>query len=134
MASLRVRKTTTADMKNLIIIIDDDEPVRDSLSALLVSAGYAVSAYECCEGFLESKDVAAADALVLDQHMCAMTGVELVERLMADGSTTPIIMISGNLTPAVESRALRAGVIDVLEKPLSDDQLLDSLRRALKIA
>lgn len=114
-----------------IVVIDDDDAVRDSLAALLSSAGFQVSAYESGPSFLESEDVQRAGCLIVDLEMPGLTGLDILNRLIAEGNATPVILISGNYgTPAWE-RAKHANFAACLEKPFSDEQLLGAVGDAL---
>lgn len=114
-----------------IVIIDDDEAVRDSLSALLSSAGFQVSTYESGPSFLESKDVRAVNCLIVDLEMPELTGLDVLNRLVAEGNMVPVILISGNCGTAAWQRAKQARFAACLEKPFSDDKLLEAVRNAL---
>jgi two-component system response regulator FixJ len=114
-------------MPKTIAIVDDDEAVRESLAALLSAAGYVVSMYESGAAFLASVRETGPDGLILDHQMPGITGVELAEHLARGRLRTKIVMVSGNLTDAIRSRARRAGVAAILEKPFSDEALLAAL-------
>ena len=119
-------------MSKTIAIVDDDEAVRDSLSALLTSAGYSVSAFASGAAFLEATRQAPPDGVILDHHMRGMTGVELAEHLAREGSPMGIVLISGNLSDAIRRRAEDAGVIAILDKPFSDDALIAAIEAMLE--
>ncbi len=114
-------------MPKSIAIVDDDEAVRDSLSALLTSSGYLVSMFATSAAFLESTAQASPDGVILDHQMSGMTGVELAERLAGEQSGIAIVMISGNMPKAARKRAKDAGVIAILEKPFSDEALISAI-------
>ena len=118
-------------MSKTIAIVDDDEAVRDSLSALLTSAGYSVSTFATGAAFLEARRQAPPDGVILDHHMRGMTGVELAEHLARERSRIGIVMISGNLSDAIRRRATDAGVTAVLEKPFSDGALIAAIEAML---
>ncbi|MGD2132013.1 MAG: response regulator [Maricaulaceae bacterium] len=119
-------------MPKTIAIVDDDEAVRDSLSALLASAGYAFRAFASGAAFVEATGKSRPDGVILDHRMSGMTGVELAERLKSERPGTVIVMISGNLTSAERARAESAGVAAILEKPFSDDALIAAIETALE--
>ncbi len=114
-----------------IVVIDDDEAVRDSLSALLSSAGFQVNTYESGPSFLESEDVRVVNCLIVDLEMPELTGLDVLNRLVAEGNMVPVILISGNCGTAAWQRAKRASFAACLEKPFSDEQLLEAVRNAL---
>lgn len=103
-------------MVTVIDIIDDDEAVRDSTHALLESYGYEVREHASAEMFLSRPEL-RSDCLVVDQHMPGTTGLELLERLRAQGDHTPALMVTGRSDSTIEPRAARLGV-KLLKKPL----------------
>ena len=118
-------------MPKTIAIVDDDEAVRDSLAALLGSAGYLVTTFATGAAFLEAMQQTMPDGVILDHHMPGPTGVEVAERLARQRRQIAIVMISGNLSDAVRKRAEAAGVTAVLEKPFSDDALIAAIEGQL---
>jgi two-component system, LuxR family, response regulator FixJ len=125
-AVVAVAGTTAVSAK--IIIIDDDEAVRDSLRALLECCGYGVTAYASAEDFL-TQHLGGADFLLVDHHMPGMTGLDLLERLRARGDHTPALMITGRADPVIQARLQRVGV-PMLQKPLEADQLVRGIEEA----
>jgi FixJ family two-component response regulator len=117
-----------------IVVVDDDAAVRDSLGILLEAHGLRVRDFASAVDFLRSDAHGSATCLVLDYHMPGMTGIELLEELRRSGFTYPTIMITGLSDPKITRRALSAGVIAILEKPLPDDVLIDAVRVALLAA
>lgn len=115
-----------------ITIIDDDEAVSHSLQALLEAAGHAVEVYATGEDFL--KAAGPSGCLILDLHLPGLDGIEVMERLREAGTTTPVILVSARFDPATRARAARAGALALLEKPLREPALLDSIERALGAA
>jgi len=109
----------------VIIIIEDDEASRDSLCLLMECEGLAVQGFESCEAFLAEGPSGDAACFILDVHMAGMSGLDLLERLRADGSRTPAIVVSGNSSPALTERAFAAGAEVVLDKPFDAAALVD---------
>jgi two-component system response regulator FixJ len=109
-------------MSAKILIIDDDDAVRDSTGALLESYGYEVALYPSAEEFLEAAAMEAA-CLLVDHNMPGMKGIDLLERLRRAGNQTPAVIITGCREPALETRAKSIGVA-VLLKPLSQERLV----------
>ena len=107
-----------------IAIVDDDHAVRESLRFLLEVMGHSVETFASAAEFLNAKMQPLA-CLILDHHMPLTTGLELAERLRADGSGIPILLITGSPSPAIAQRAAELGIDKVLEKPLGDEDLLD---------
>jgi FixJ family two-component response regulator len=110
-----------------VFVVDDDEPVRDSTRALLESHGLPVNAFASATAFLDAELLQHGDCLVLDNHMPGMTGVELVETLRARDIRIPVIMFTGRADTALKQRALRAGVLIVLDKPVNEEHLLQAI-------
>ena len=105
-------------------IVDDDYAVRDALRFLLEVIGYVVESFASAAEFLKA-NVQSFACLILDHHMPNMTGLELVEKLRADGAVIPILLITGSPSPAIVARAAELDIYRVLDKPPSDDDLTD---------
>jgi len=114
-----------AQRARTIAVVDDDEAVRDSLAFLLTVSGYDVAAYGSAADFLEQCDLSGVAGLILDHHMPKQTGLELLARLRQDGRTMPVLLVTGSPSPDVLERAGALGVDRVLEKPVSDQGLMD---------
>jgi two-component system response regulator FixJ len=117
-----------------IVVVDDDAAVRDSLGILLEAHGLRVRDFGSGADFLQSDAHSSAACLILDYHMPGMTGIEIVEELRRLELSYPTIMITGLSDPMITRRALKAGVMAILEKPLPDDVLIDAVRIALNAA
>ncbi|WP_247873258.1 response regulator [Azospirillum sp. TSH64] len=118
----------------IVHIVDDDEPVRDSLKALLEAFSFDVRDFSSCRDFLDRYDGNPQGCLVLDLHMPVMSGLEFLERHRGDLHGMPVIMVSGRGDPATFARAREAGVIAVLEKPFDEGQLIDMLNGLMPAA
>ena len=110
-----------------IFVVDDDEPVRDSTRALLEAHGIPVTTYASATDLLGEAALQRGDCLILDNHMPGMTGLELVETLRARGLRIPVIMFTGRADAMVKQRAIRAGVLIVLDKPVNEAHLLQAV-------
>lgn len=110
-------------------VIDDDAAVRDSIAFLLSTAGLCVQTHESAVAFLAVKD-RHLGCIITDVRMPDMTGIELARRLQADGSGEPVIVLTGHADMPLAVEALRAGVVDFIEKPFDDELLLASIQRA----
>jgi len=96
------------------------------------AVGYAVKAFASAEEFLSSDHLTDTDCLILDVRMQGMDGIELHRRLLESHIEMPVIFITAHGSEeAVRSRALANGAVDFLSKPLSEDELLSALRKAL---
>lgn len=115
-----------------ILIVDDDEAVRDSLRALLVSAGHEVIDFSSARDVLEAGPIEGG-CLIADIRMPGMDGLELQEELNRRGSVWPVIVVTGHGDVPLAVRAMKAGAIDFVEKPYDDDVLLECVRRALSL-
>jgi two-component system, LuxR family, response regulator FixJ len=113
-----------------VYIVDDDEAVRDSLSALLESKGYVARSFGSAPEFLRSAPSLPAGCLIVDIRMPEMDGLELQKRLTERALDFPIIVITGHGDVSLAVRAMRAGAVDFIEKPFAVDAILDSLGAA----
>jgi two-component system response regulator FixJ len=108
----------------VVHIVDDDAAVRDSLKFVLNSADLDVRLYESALQLLERSGELERGVIVTDVRMPGMTGLELVARLAAQGAHHPIIVLTGHADVAMAVEAMKAGVVDFLEKPFEDSALL----------
>jgi FixJ family two-component response regulator len=116
----------------LISVVDDDESVRESLESLLRSVGFAVKVFASAEEFLNSAYLRDTDCLILDVRMPGMDGIELHRHLVASHCEVPVIFITAHGSEEeVRIEALRSGAVGYLIKPLSEEELLNAIRRAL---
>ncbi len=113
---------------DLVIVVDDDDAVRDSLQVLLETAGYQVRGHASGAALLA--DVPAAGCILLDIRMPEMDGITVLDRLREQGARLPVIVITGHGDVPLAVRAMKAGAIDFIEKPFDQDQILASLREA----
>ena len=117
-----------------IFLVDDDGAVRHALSVFLEACGYSVRTFPSAETFLEEAEDAAEGIMLLDQRMTGMTGLELQARLPKRGIDLPIIFLTGHGDVQMSVKAVKAGAIDFLEKPFSDENLIASIREAFSCA
>lgn len=115
-----------------IFVVDDDASVLKALTRLLRSAGWAVQAYPGAEEFLASHDSALPGCLLLDVAMPGFDGLELQRRLTDTGSARPIVFLTGQADVPLSVRALRAGALNLLTKPVSDQTLLQAVAEAVE--
>lgn len=115
----------------VISIVDDDESVRTALKSLIDSVGFRAEVFGSGEEFLKSPVVSETDCLIADVRMPGMTGLELQERLSAAGASVPIVFISAHDDTEARARGLRAGAIDFLQKPFSEESLLGAISAGL---
>jgi FixJ family two-component response regulator len=115
----------------VIAIVDDDHSVREALTSLVRSLGYAAIAFECAEDLLKSKHRRSVACVIADMQMPGMTGVELHQRLSASAEPIPTVLITAYPDDGARERALCAGVIGYLSKPFDENDLLACVRSAL---
>jgi two-component system response regulator FixJ len=116
---------------NIVFVVDDDDAVRDSLAALLESEGHEVRAFASAEAFLAEVQNEMLGCVLADVRMSGMDGLQLQNRLSIEHAALPVILITGHGDITMAVKAMKAGAIDFIEKPFSDDVILDSVQRAL---
>ena len=116
----------------VVYIIDDDPSVRGSLRRLLASAGRESRAFASAEEFLSNVSHNPIGCLILDMKMPGISGLDLQQKLESSGINLPIIFLTGYGTIPVTVRVMKAGAVDFLEKPVDEQTLLDSVRRAIE--
>lgn len=121
-------------MKTLgyIYLIDDDEAIRDSLTLTLTDMGYEVFSFSKASLFLDAFPIESPAVILLDMQMPEMSGLELQEKLLQKGKTTPIIFISGQSHQKQIIDVFRNGAKDFILKPFSDQQLLSPIKLAIE--
>lgn len=114
-----------------VIVVDDDAAVRHSLKFALELEGFQVSDYAGGADLLAQANLPADACLVVDFYMPGMDGLELVRRLGRRDVKLPTILITAKAAPELSARARQAGIWCVLEKPLQDASLVNSIHDAL---
>lgn len=115
----------------IVHLIDDDEAVRTSLAFVLEMSDLPAKTYASAIEFLEVADTLTGGCIVTDVRMPEMSGLDLVRRLKERNIKLPVIVITGHGDVPLAVEAMRAGVIDFIEKPFDDEVLLRSIRMAL---
>jgi FixJ family two-component response regulator len=115
----------------VISIVDDDESVREATKSLVRSLGYKAMTFGSAEEFLESAHLEATACLITDVQMPGLNGVELQDRLIADGRRMPVIFVTGFPDERLQGRVLRRGAIGYLPKPFNEDRLIACIDVAL---
>lgn len=115
----------------VVHIVDDEEPVRNSLAFLLNSVGFAVRTHASAADFLAVASGIRNGCLITDVRMPEIDGVELLRRLNASGAMLPAIVVTGHGDVQMAVEAMKNGAIDFIEKPFSDEVLINSIRRAV---
>src|SRR5216684_681162 len=116
----------------IVFVVDDDVSVRESLELLIRCAGWQPETFASAQEFLSSPRVLAASCLVLDVSLPDLNGLELQKRIAGDRSDMPIIFISGYGDVPMTVQAMKAGAVEFLTKPFSDDVLLTAIEHALE--
>ena len=122
-----MKSTPTPLEMPLISIVDDDEGIRAALKSLIDSVGFRAEVFDSGEKFLNSPYLSQTDCLIADVRMPGMSGLELQDRLSAAGRSIPIVFISAHEDKEARARGMRAGAIDFLQKPFSEDSLLGAI-------
>jgi FixJ family two-component response regulator len=118
--------------KPIVFVVDDDVSVRESLESLIRCEGWRSEAFQSADDFLARPRAATPSCLVLDLTLPGLNGLELQERIAGDRSDMPIIFISGYGDVPKTVRAMKAGAVEFLTKPLNDDDLLSAIRQAIE--
>jgi len=118
--------------KPTVVLVDDDQSVRDALKWLIESVDLSVETYDSATDFLDSFNPGAPGCLVLDVRMPGMSGLELQEYLAADECGLPVIIITGHADVAMCVRAFKTGAFAFLEKPLNQQELLEHIHKAIE--
>jgi FixJ family two-component response regulator len=115
----------------VVVVVDDDESVRESLPDLLKEFGFAVQAFSSADEFLLSSSVDRTMCLVLEIAMPGMSGLDLQKELKSRGYKIPIIFITAQRDESIRKRVLEQGAVDILLKPFSDIALREALSKAM---
>lgn len=116
----------------LIHLIDDDAAVRDGLALLIGTVGLRVQTWANPLEFMTRFDRNSIGAIVLDVRMPGISGLTVLEKLIAEGVDQPVIMLTGHGTVDMCRRAFKSGVAEFLEKPVDDQKLLDTVQAAVQ--
>lgn len=118
--------------KRVVHIVDDDPAVRRSASFILKTSGYAVVLHDSGEEFLKAVNDAVPGCVLLDIRMPGLDGLQ-VQKLMAErGVAFPVVILTGHGDVAITVKAMKAGAVDLLEKPFEKTNLLDAIAAAFK--
>ncbi|MET0660140.1 MAG: response regulator [Steroidobacteraceae bacterium] len=114
-----------------IFVVDDDSTIREAMRDLLLENGYAVEMFADGPAFFDAYRPGWEGCVLVDALMPGMSGIELIERLKSEGHELPAIVITGNGAVPMAVRAMKAGAVDFIEKPVGHRELLASVERAL---
>ena len=117
--------------ERVVAVIDDDESVREALRGLFQSVGLVTEIYGSVQEFLDAGRSKRAGCIVLDIRLPGRSGLEFQEALARSGAAQSVVLISGHVDVQMAVRAMKAGAIDVLPKPVREQDLLEAVNRAL---
>ncbi len=116
----------------LIAVVDDDASMRGALRNLLRSVGFRAAAFASAEEFLQASQLQDTACAIVDVRMPGMSGLELQQHLATIQYPIPLIFITAHGDAEARARALRAGAVDFLYKPFSEEVLLRAIQSALQ--
>jgi FixJ family two-component response regulator len=116
----------------VVYVVDDDISVRESLELLIRTAGWQAELFESAQGFLRCPKCTSPSCLILDVKLPGLNGLDLQKQVAVNRSDTPIIFISGYGDVPSSVQAMKAGAVEFLTKPFSDEVLLNAIRHALE--
>ncbi|MDO8933936.1 MAG: response regulator [Rhodocyclaceae bacterium] len=119
-------------MAQTVFVVDDDEPLRDSIRWLLEAHGHRVALYDSAERFLADGGATQSGCLLLDVRMPGMSGQELFDALIERGSRLPVVFITGHGDVPMAVAAVKKGAVDFIEKPFSEQELLRLVAHSLQ--
>lgn len=118
----------------VVHVIDDDPAMRDSLKFLLETAELSAQTYDSAKGFLDRLEQLEPGCIVTDVRMPEMSGLELIQALKTRGVAWPVIVMTGHADVPLAIEAMKAGVLDFIEKPFEEAVLLSAIRSGLATA
>jgi FixJ family two-component response regulator len=127
-----LRSFSMSQIPPVVFVIDDDISVRESLELLLRHEGLGVESFVSAQEFLTRPRATAPSCLVLDYSLPGLNGLELQKRVAAERHDMPIIFITGHGDIPVTVKAMKAGAVEFLTKPLNDEVLLKAIRNAIE--
>jgi len=128
---MRQRQARPPEREPTVFVVDDEADVRDALEMLIASMGLAVQTFESAGAFFDAVPPHRPGCLILDVRLPGMSGLAAQQELQRRGIGLPVVFISGHGDIPMAVRAVQAGALDFLEKPFSDQALLDCIERAL---
>jgi FixJ family two-component response regulator len=125
-------KASRNDAQPTVIIIDDDRDIREALDGLLRSVGLRVELFASVQEFLDHARPSGPGCLVLDVRLPGRSGLEFYDSLIEANVHLPVVFISGHADVPMSVRAMKAGAVEFLTKPVRDQELLDAIHVAIK--
>ena len=127
-----VRSFPDLQASSLVFVVDDDVSVRESLELLIRHEGWQVETFNSAPEFLSRPRALAPSCLILDISMPGLNGLELQKRVVVERPDMPIIFITGHGNIPMTVQAMKAGAVEFLTKPFSDESLLAAIRNAIE--
>jgi FixJ family two-component response regulator len=121
------------EIEPTVVVIDDDEEIREALQSLLRSVGLRVALFASVQEFLASGRPDLPGCLVLDVRLPGRSGLDFHDDLVRANIHMPVIFISGHADVPMSVRAMKAGAVEFLTKPVRDQDLLDAIQRAVDL-
>lgn len=125
-------ESPTLNVTPIVFIVDDDVSVRESLELLIQSEGWRPETFESAQQFLARPRVKVPSCLILDLSLPGLNGLDVQKRVATERTDMPIIFITGHGDVPKTVQAMKAGAIEFLTKPFSDEVLLNAIRQALE--
>jgi FixJ family two-component response regulator len=120
------------DPESIVFVVDDDAEVRKALNSLIRSVGYQVETFSSAQEFLRRQRPAVPSCLILDVRLRGISGLDFQSKLAEANNPIPIIFITGHGDIEMSVRAMKAGAVEFLPKPVRDQKLLDAIHVALE--
>src|SRR5580700_786089 len=125
------RSSNMSNAAPIVFVVDDDVSVRESLELLIRCEGWQPETFASAQEFLSRPRVLAPSCIILDVSLPGLNGLELQKRIGVDRIEMPIIFITGHGDVPMTVQAMKAGAVEFLTKPFSEDALLNAIRDAL---
>ncbi|HWL80431.1 MAG TPA: response regulator [Roseomonas sp.] len=123
---------TQPDDPPLVLVVDDDDAVRQALDSLLRSVGYRAQVFSTADELLDSGLAPEGNCLILDIRLPVVSGLELQLRLSGEDFQVPVIFLTGHGDIPMTVRAMKAGAVDFLPKPVREQEMLDAVGAAIE--
>jgi FixJ family two-component response regulator len=123
------RRIKTSHERSVVVVVEDDPAVLNSIAFALETEGFAVYAFPTGEAMMAVPSATGAACFVIDQKLPGLSGLDLCERLRGAGSAAPVLLITTQPSAATRARAM-AGGVEIVEKPLLGDVLASKVRAA----
>jgi FixJ family two-component response regulator len=128
---MKPNSTPPCEAQPTVMVIDDDQDIRDALQGLLRSVGLSVELFASVQEFLDSGDLTRPGCVVLDVRLPGRSGLDFHDDLVKANVHLPVVFISGHADVQMSVRAMKAGAIEFLTKPVRHQDLLDAVQRAI---